>query len=330
MTAPSQLTYTGVLLAVFAQQLCLPIPSVIFLIAAGALSAEGGMHTGIVISVGVLACLAADGLWFWFGRQWGSQIVRRLCRFSDDPRRCSENAHEKFSRYGLPILCVAKFLPGVDIVMPPLVGAEGVSPAGFLAFDAVGSFLWSAFYVALGYFFSNEVDIAIRWVKHLGTALGIAIGVPIALYLAWRRLVLLQVIRRLRLRRISAPMLERKLKSNSKVAVIDLLNFEEETEIESLEAIPGAMRIDPSRLRKSPHITVPDDIEIILYSSSGGDIVSARVAVALNRIGVDKVWVLEGGLKAWREQGFSLSKCLEVPEVVAARLGIKLPDPSLA
>jgi 3-mercaptopyruvate sulfurtransferase SseA len=94
-----------------------------------------------------------------------------------------------------------------------------------------------------------------------------------------------------------------------------------------LEGIPGAMRVDPSRLRKSPRITVPDDVEIILYSSSGGHMVSARVGVELNRIGVDKVWVLEGGLKAWREQGFPVSESMEVPEVVAARFGVKLPTP---
>ena len=53
--------------------------------------------------------------------------------------------------------------------------------------------------------------------------------------------------------------------------------------------------------------------------------VSARVAVALNRIGVNKVWVLEGGLKAWREQGFPVSRYLEAPELVAERVGVKLP-----
>jgi membrane protein DedA with SNARE-associated domain/rhodanese-related sulfurtransferase len=327
MTGPSQLTYTGVLLAVFAQQLCLPIPSVVFLMTAGALSAQGGMQTSVVVMVGVIACLAADGLWFCFGRRWGSQVTRRLCRFSGDPRRCSKNAQEKFRRYGLPVLCVAKFLPGLDIVMPPLVGAEGASAAGFLTFDAVGAFLWSGFYVAVGYVFSNQVDVAIRWAKHLGTALGIAIGVPIVLYAGWRALALLQMMRRLRLRRVSPAMLDRKLKSGKKVAVLDLLNFEEDADNESLEGIPGAMRVDPSRLRKSPRITVPDDVEIILYSSSGGHMVSARVGVELNRIGVDKVWVLEGGLKAWREQGFPVSESMEVPEVVAARFGVKLPTP---
>lgn len=53
--------------------------------------------------------------------------------------------------------------------------------------------------------------------------------------------------------------------------------------------------------------------------------VSARVAVALNRIGIDKVSVLEGGLKAWREQGLPVCRSLELPETVATRLGVKLP-----
>ena len=138
------------------------------------------------------------------------------------------------------------------------------------------------------------------------------------------------MIRQLRLRHISPPLLARKLKSNSKVAVIDLLNFEDETDSQSLEAIPGAFNLDPSLLRKSPHIVVPDDVKIILYSSSGSDMVSARAAVDLKRIGVNKVWVLEGGLKAWREHGFPVSKSLDAPEVVAKRYGVKLPTPASA
>ena len=322
-----QLTYGGVLLAVFANQICLPVPSVVFLIAAGALSAHGRMSASIVVFLGVLGCLAADGIGFWLGRKWGSKAMRLVCQFSPDPRRSSKNAREKFHRYGPSVLCVSKFIPGLDAIMPPLSGAEGVSLLGFLALDAVGSLLWSGSYVGLGYLFSNELDAVIRWVKHFGTALGIAIGIPIGLYAGWRGLALVRMIRRLRLRRISPPMLARKLKSNRKVAVLDLLNFEEETDIESLEAVPGAFQVDPSRLQKSPHITVRDDVEIILYSSSGHDIVSARAAVALKRVGINKGWVLEGGLKAWREQGFPVSSSLEAPEVVAQRLGVRLPEP---
>lgn len=324
------LTYTGVLLAVFANQLCLPIPSIVFLMAAGALSAHGKMSTSILVLLGLLGCLTADGLWFWFGRKWGSKVTRILCRFADDPRACSRDAREKFRRYGLPLLCVAKFVPGLDALMPPLSGVEGVPPASFLALDAVGSFLWSGSYVGLGYLFSNQLDIAIRWAQHSAAVLGVVIGVPLALWAVGRVLVLLRMIRRLRLRRISPAMLARKLKSDRKVAVLDLLNFEGEMDGESVEAIPGAFRVDPARLRKSPYITVPDDVKLILYCSSGSDMVSARVAVALNRIGVNKVWVLEGGLNAWREHELPVAHSLEVPETVAERLGIKLPQPKLA
>jgi membrane protein DedA with SNARE-associated domain/rhodanese-related sulfurtransferase len=326
MNASSQLTYAGVLLAVFANQICLPIPSVFFLMAAGALAARGEMRISIIVLLGVFGCLAADGIWFWLGRRWGSQAMRLLCRFSADPRSAAMDARRKFRRYGQPLLCVAKFVPGMDCLMPPLSGAEGASLPSFLALDTIGGFLWSACYVGLGYVFAKQLNIAISWVGHFGTALALAIGVPLALYAGGRGLALWRVIRRLQLRRISPSLLARKLKSNKKIAVLDLLNFEVEP---GNDAIPGALRVDPIRLRKAPRIFVPPDVGIVLYSSSGGEIVSARAAMELKRIGIDKVWVLEGGLKAWRKEGFPVTQSLEAPEVVAERFGVKLPPHEL-
>jgi membrane protein DedA with SNARE-associated domain/rhodanese-related sulfurtransferase len=321
-----QLTYSGLFLAVLAQQVGLPLPSVVFLMAAGALSARGAMNPAIIFLLSVLGCLAGDGLWYWIGRKWGSKAMRLICRFTMDPRGCSKDAKQKFHRYGLAVLCVAKFVPGLDAVMPPLAGAEGVPLARFLPLDAVGSLLWSVFYTGLGYVFSNQLEAAIRWVENCGTALGIAIAVPIVLYGGWRGLTLMRMILELRQRRVSPKMLARKLKGGSKVAVLDLVNFEVDNGSEIVEAIPGAFVVDPSVLRNATQIAVPDDVKVILYCPSGSDAVSARAAVRLKRIGVDKVWVLEGGLKAWREHGLPVSQSPEVPEAVAERLGVKLPD----
>jgi len=326
MTLPSQLTYTGVILAVFANQLCLPVPAILFLMAAGALSAHGHMQASTVVLLSVFACLLADGLWFWLGRKWGSQAIRLLCRLTADPRRCWQDAHDRFSHYGLPLLCVAKFIPGLDGLMPPLAGAEAVSPTSFFALDAIGSLIWSIFYVAVGYVFSEQLEIAVNWAKHFGTVLALAIGVPFCLYIGWRGLILVRMIRQLRVRLISAPMLHRKLRSGSKLALLDLLDCEDETGGESPQAIPGAFRIDPSRLWHSPRIAVPDDVEIVLYCSSRRDIVSAQAALALKRIGVENVWVLEDGIRGWREKGLPLSDFPEAPEAVAERLGVRLPS----
>jgi len=142
MTTLLQLTYWQVFLTVLAQQIGLPIPSVVVLMAAGALGAHLAMHPVIIVFLGLAGCLAGDGVWFWIGRKWGPTALRVLCRFSPDPRSWSSNAQEKFRRYGLPVLCVAKFVPGLDAVVPPLGGAEGVSPTRFLALDSIGSFLY--------------------------------------------------------------------------------------------------------------------------------------------------------------------------------------------
>jgi len=326
MSMFSQLTYLGVLLAVFGNQLCLPIPSIVFLIAGGALSAHGKMSAAIVVFLGVLGSLTGDAIWFWVGRKWGSKAMGLLCSLSADPRRCSKNAREKFHRYGLRVLCVAKFFPGLDAVMPPLSGAQRVSFTRFLAFDAIGSLLWSSVYVGLGYIFANELHVAIGWAKQFGTAFGIALGIPIGLYVAWRGLTLARMIREVREHRISVQVLQQKLNTNGKIALIDLANFEGETDSKRVKAIPGAVSVDPSVLEKHPHITIPDDVNIIIYSSSGSDIVSARAAKALKRIGVTKVRVLDGGLRAWRESGLPVSHSLQAPEAVAERLGVNLPE----
>ena len=325
MIDSSQLTYTGLLLAVFANQACLPVPSVTFLMMAGVLARRGEMDPILVVALAVFACLVADGIWFWVGRRWGSKAIRLFCGLTADPRKSFLDAQERFRRHGLRLLVVSKFVPGMDGIMPPFGGAQGVSSIRFLIFDAAGSFLWSCFYVGVGYLFARQIDAATAWAQQFGTWFGLAIGVSIGLYVSWRGLGLVRMIRQLRQRRISPQVLERKLQSDTKVAVLDLLTFDEEADTGNVEAIPGAFSVDPTRLQKSPRIAIPDEVEIVLYSSSGSDFVSARAAMALKQIGIDNVRVLEGGLKAWREQGFPVSQVLEVPEVVAARLGVELP-----
>jgi membrane protein DedA with SNARE-associated domain/rhodanese-related sulfurtransferase len=321
---PPQLTYTGVVLAVLANQLCLPVPAVVFLMAAGALSAQGDMHFSLVVLLSVLPCVAADGVWFWMGHRWGLTVIKALCRITTNPRGCSHKAREAFGRFGQPLLALAKFMPGLDALIPPLAGAEGVSVAAFVALDGLGSLLWTTCYVALGYVFSAELDVAVQWAKRFGTILLVLVAVPFSSYAAYRAFVLVRMIRRLRVRRIGAATLDLKLKAGEKVALLDLLEFEEENGMQ--DSIPGAMRVNPTRLRNSQRIHVPGDVDIVLYCSSPRNVVSARVAVELQRIGIENVWVLDGGLTGWRDNGFPLSAAPEPAEAVAERLSVKLAD----
>jgi len=126
----------------------------------------------------------------------------------------------------------------------------------------------------------------------------------------------------LRLRRITPLLLKEKLTSGELVAIVDLLGFEDEHE--GLAGIPGAVRIDPARLRGRLQVVVPENLGLVLYCSSAGELTSARVAVALQKKGVSNVWVLEGGLAAWKKEGFPVTSHLSTSSEAAERLGLRI------
>jgi membrane protein DedA with SNARE-associated domain/rhodanese-related sulfurtransferase len=325
MTGASTLTYSGIGLAVFGQQFCLPVPAMLLLMTAGAMAADGQGHLrlSLVLLSGVAGCLAADGFWFWLGRRWGTGIIRVVCSLTADPRASRERSGKIFERWGLKLLLVAKFIPGLDGVSPPLAGAEGASVGAFLAYDTAGALLWCGAYVVLGFLFYSQLMPMMHAIQRFGTLVVVVVGVPLAVYVLWRGLHLVRMIRHLRLRRISPALLQGKIDTGQRLAIFDLLHYEAHGR--EIAGIPGAVRVDPVRFRTTAKVKVPDDVSIVLYCSSRNEFVSARVAETLEKRGVNSVWVLEGGLEAWELEGRPVTTELKTPEEVASQLGIELP-----
>jgi membrane protein DedA with SNARE-associated domain/rhodanese-related sulfurtransferase len=318
------MTYLILWVAVFSRQICLPVPANLFLLTAGALARGGGLNMSVVICVGILGCLAGDLLWFEAGRHWGSQIMRVLCAFSSDPHYCAQRAHKVFGRWGVRSLILAKFIPGLDGVTPPLAGIEGSERSAFLAYDSLGSFLWTAMYAGLGYLFANRLTLIAASMARFGAVLAAVIGIPLACYVVWRIAIMAHMLRHLRLRRITPLLLNEKIMAGEPIAIIDLLDFEDP--LDDRSGIPGAVRMDPARLRSRLHVVVPEDLGLVLYCSSSGELTSARVAVALRKKGISNVWVLEGGLTAWKKEGLPVTLRLSTSAEVAERFGIKVAE----
>jgi membrane protein DedA with SNARE-associated domain/rhodanese-related sulfurtransferase len=326
MTHIPSITYPTILIAVFANQLCLPIPSVLFLITAGALVQSGRLNLATVILAGVVGSLLADYAWFIAGRWWGHRIlVRGLCAFSTDGQRCAGRARRLFARWGLPSLMFAKFVPGMDGLMPPMAGMLNAASVSFLFFDAAGALFWSAGYCFVGYLFADRLEVVAAALGRVSGILAIVLA-GVFCYLMWRAWQLLHTMRQLRLRTISPPVLHEKLQAGKRVAVVDLLDVEGQENTTTIPGIPGAARISPIPLRSSAKVRVPPDIQMVLCCSSPNQITSARTALALRRKGISNVWVLEGGLKAWRELDLPVTTKLSSPAEVAARFGVELPE----
>jgi|SRR5580704_7027074 membrane protein DedA with SNARE-associated domain/rhodanese-related sulfurtransferase len=319
------LTYPMIFLAVLANQLCLPIPSVLFLIAAGALAKSGRLNIEVIILVSVAACILADCAWFAAGRRWGYRLVRGLSAFSMDGQQGALKARKFFARRGLPALTFAKFVPGLDVLLPPIAGSLKGATVPFLIFDAAGAFFWSAAYCVVGYLFADRLDIVTAALARTSKILAILLACVLG-YLLWRAWELFLTIRELRLRTISPMLLRQKLQAGQRVAVLDLLDVEGQEDAASIPGIPEAARVSPAPLRSSAKIKVPQDVQMVLCCSSRNQIMSARTALLLRRKGISNVWVLEGGLNAWQDLGLPVTTKLRSPAEVAARFGIELPN----
>src|SRR3974377_2018518 len=124
-----------VFVAVFVEQMGLPVPAFPWLLAAGALSAAGKFNLPLGLAVTVIACLIADAFWFYLGRLRGNRVLALLCRISLEPDSCVRRTQNVFTKYGLRGLLVAKFVPGMGTVPPPLAGMSKITAGQFLFVD---------------------------------------------------------------------------------------------------------------------------------------------------------------------------------------------------
>jgi membrane protein DedA with SNARE-associated domain len=58
---------------------------------------------------------------------------------------------EKWSqKYGLPVIIISYFAPGLRNIMPYLAGITGLRYYKVILFSAVGAFLWATTFIYLG------------------------------------------------------------------------------------------------------------------------------------------------------------------------------------
>jgi len=161
--------YSFLFAALFAHQIGFPIPGPLLLLSAGALAASGKLSIVAVIAITLVACVLADWIWFEAGRRRGDKVLHFLHRLTTrDPDFHDRRAKRTFARYGPALLLVAKFVPGLDAVAPPLAGTLRTSRVRFLVLDAIGAGLYVCVYGGLGYVFSHDLNRAAVYVSRAG------------------------------------------------------------------------------------------------------------------------------------------------------------------
>ncbi len=245
------------------ENLGLPLPGFAVLIAAGALAAVGKLSLLVTLLGAVLGALVGDLVWYALGRWRGRPVLGLLCRLSLNPDTCVGNTERFFLRYGMPTLLVAKFVPGVNTMAPPLMGTLRARLWPFLAYDSGGAVIFVAVCAGVGYFVGREmVERAQAAAAQAGTWLGWgAVGFGLV-YIAWRFVVRLRVRHALRTVGLTPAELRRRQEESAKLIKIDVrtpLAVKEQPRL-----IPGALRAGHDEIERLV-ATLPRDHTVVAY-----------------------------------------------------------------
>jgi membrane protein DedA with SNARE-associated domain/rhodanese-related sulfurtransferase len=299
---------------VLAGSLGLPVPAMPALVLFGAMAAMHpgsiGQQVAPVLVLAVFATLIGDSVWFLAGRLYGGNTLKTLCKLSLSRDTCVKKTERFFGRWGVRVLAVAKFIPGLSIVSVPMAGAMGTPYRFFLGFDAIGAALWSTTGLLIGVIFAPQIDMMLAGASRLGRFAAVVVGVLLVLYTLYRWQRRRQLVKKLAKARITVDDLFRAMATKPPPVVFDIRS-EEKRKLDPY-IIPGALFADERQLgdilAKYPH-----DQKLVIYCSCPNEISAAWMAKQLAEAGFTDVVPLLGGLDAWRDAGRTLESLVSAP-----------------
>ena len=288
---------------VLVEQLGVPLPAMPVLLAAGALSAQNEFSLPLALAAGLIAALTADSAWFFIGRRYGHHVLRILCKMSLEPTTCVRRTTDSFGRRRAVTLIIAKFVPGLATLAPPVAGQNGMGYWPFLLFDGIGSTLWLGALLTIGRFFGDLLKRdpnLLDWAGRFSGAL-LILGI-LGFFLARvvrRRMILAKLVES----RLEPEELKKQLDDGEPVYIADLRH-----PLELLSdpfTLPGALHISPDALT-ARHREIPRDRDIVLFCTCPSEATAAKTAMTLHKLGIERVRPLRGGYDEWKRLGFPL------------------------
>lgn len=178
--------YIIIFLIVLAEAVGIPVPAALALVAGGAAAASGALRAPAVALLAVTAMLLGDSLLYVLGSHMGWNLLGFLCGVSVNPETCILRSAESFYKRGRAALVVAKFIPGVNTMAPPLAGSMKMPFLQFLALDFLGASAYALAYGAIGFIFRDFIAAIERGFRAAGHTVEIVVITAVFAFIAYR------------------------------------------------------------------------------------------------------------------------------------------------
>jgi len=242
----------------------LPLPALPLLLAAGALAGTGELSILAILVVCALAAVPIDLFWFWLGRLRGVRVLHLLCILSLEPDYCVRDTEALFKKLGPLSVVLAKFVPGLQTLAPPMSGLTGMNMLVFFILDLIGTLVWSASFVLVGFYFHTELELMAQKAADAGLIAGLFLAGVVAAYFTYKIVTQQRFLRSLRMRRLTPEDVQQRISKGDDFHILDLRHDYDFDAYPHL--LPGALRVPMESIDRH-NGRIPKDSDIVLYCS---------------------------------------------------------------
>ena len=170
----------------------------------GAVAGQGDISLPLILAITWLAAFLGDSVSFLLGHRLGREfLVRHGERVRITEERLKQ-VEDYFARHGGKTILVGRFIGLVRALAPFIAGTSNMRYRAFWPYSVLGTGLWAATFILVGYFASQSLDevaaIVSRGLIWFGVFVGLVVGVVVLIrYLrvrANRRKVVAEMERR--------------------------------------------------------------------------------------------------------------------------------------
>jgi membrane protein DedA with SNARE-associated domain len=165
---------------------CIPIPSEVIMLYAGAMVAHGNMTLLEVTAAGALGNLAGSWLAYWAGAYGGRPLLEKYGRYILVTKKKLDMADRWWQRYGDVTVFFSRMLPIIRTFISLPAGISRMRFGRFTLYTLLGSIPWSLMLAWLGVKFAENYEEVIRPKLSIITYSVAALLAVAAVYLVWR------------------------------------------------------------------------------------------------------------------------------------------------
>jgi len=150
--------YFAVFVFVAIESIGIPFPGeTMLLVAAIDAGKTHQLSIVLVILAATLGAIVGDNIGFWIGREGGYRVLRRYGRYIGFDERKLKVGIYLFRKHGGKVVFFGRFVAVLRAWAAFLAGVNHMPWSRFLAFNALGGFVWSTLYGLGGYFLGEQI-----------------------------------------------------------------------------------------------------------------------------------------------------------------------------